>query len=786
MVIALVYLGGALGSAPSVARGQGHNLEVVGSIGGRAQALEVVGERVYMGEGGNFLILDISDPTSPTLLSRVFCGQFVEEIRVVSSRAYVAAGTAGLKIFDISDPTSPILIGTYDPPGPVIGVDSDGSIAYAADPEGGLQIVDVSVPSMPKLITVVVERITDVSLSGHLLYFSKLSSSEGLGVFDVSDPADLRLVSRARTTGSDGGKSIVVHEPLAFISHYTITADDLDGIDIFDVSDPTEPKILETILGGFSYVGAAVADSRVYVNEFIPSVEGNTSGLVILDDSDLSLEAALGRYHPPGAILNVKYFDGFLYTTNADFGLEILDVSDAAQPVVVGRFETLGQKLHELVVQNSYAYVADADRGLRIVDVSDPLRPSLVGGFGEFRFNSHFVGDLIVRGNRAYVAGSPDSWILDIADPTDPILLSAYDDETARSVDVNGDHMFVADWDNGLEVYDITDPTAPTIVGNLERELRPRDIVVSNGFVYLVDASSGFDGSLRIIDVSDPTSPLQSGEVSDLPRQARVGVQGTLLALNSAGSSAFGDFFSGVRIFDITDPVDPIPLAALGRSPTSAVHVTDSMVYAIAGGLRAFDVSDTAAIVLRAVFPTKGRRLARPSSTAGVFALGSHVYLADGLAGLFILEFTGGDVPSGNDAVIEEIGTPSAFQAEGFFPALVAGNTLAQIEIRVTNIGSAGWTQADGYRLAAVEDLSQMIVIDQSTLLLPVDSSIEPNGQAAFIATIRTPREIGLYSISFQMIQAPNEFFGQIQSFDLLVNEPAGNSVGPRQWRTYE
>lgn len=59
--------------------------------------------------------------------------------------------------------------------------------------------------------------------------------------------------------------------------------------------------------------------------------------------------------------------------------LVILDVSDPARPVFLGRTDLLPEGVRGVAVAGPYAYVADGYGGLRIVDVSDPTHPKEVG-----------------------------------------------------------------------------------------------------------------------------------------------------------------------------------------------------------------------------------------------------------------------------------------------------------------------------------------------------------------------------------------------------------------------
>jgi Ca2+-binding RTX toxin-like protein len=65
-------------------------------------------------------------------------------VQVVGNYAYVADGDSGLQIIDISNPTTPTLKGNYDTSGYAQGVQVVGNYAYVADDASGLQIIDVS------------------------------------------------------------------------------------------------------------------------------------------------------------------------------------------------------------------------------------------------------------------------------------------------------------------------------------------------------------------------------------------------------------------------------------------------------------------------------------------------------------------------------------------------------------------------------------------------------------------------------------------------------------------
>lgn len=83
------------------------NVSCVGrALGGPCYATFTVGDYCYIGGGGRFMVMDISDPTSPTEVGHCYTPGIIEDIFVSSSYAYVADSSDGLYILDVSHFTS--------------------------------------------------------------------------------------------------------------------------------------------------------------------------------------------------------------------------------------------------------------------------------------------------------------------------------------------------------------------------------------------------------------------------------------------------------------------------------------------------------------------------------------------------------------------------------------------------------------------------------------------------------------------------------------------------------
>ena len=109
-----------------------------GQIGGLSYAVAISGTLAYAGVGPRLVILEISDPTQPAFLGQtgVLPG-VVRGVAAAGDYAYVAAGSAGLRIIQVHDPSSPREVGFYSEPGyaqsVAVGVAVAGNYAYVAD-----------------------------------------------------------------------------------------------------------------------------------------------------------------------------------------------------------------------------------------------------------------------------------------------------------------------------------------------------------------------------------------------------------------------------------------------------------------------------------------------------------------------------------------------------------------------------------------------------------------------------------------------------------------------------
>jgi len=112
--------------------------------------VEVVDDYAFLANGNSgLLIVDVSNPASPSTVSSLGTPGSVYDVAVENGFAYLAAFNEGLRIIDVSNPFDPIELGYFNTSGEAHNVVVDGGYAYVADWGSGLRVIDVSSPSTP-------------------------------------------------------------------------------------------------------------------------------------------------------------------------------------------------------------------------------------------------------------------------------------------------------------------------------------------------------------------------------------------------------------------------------------------------------------------------------------------------------------------------------------------------------------------------------------------------------------------------------------------------------------
>jgi hypothetical protein len=297
-------------------------LELVGQVGGTANAVAVQGNYVYVAGGSSGLrIVNVADPAHPAEVGALPTPASANAVAVAGNTAYVAADIAGLRIVDVADPAHPVEVGSDDILKDASGVAVAGSIAYVTDLEGGLRVLDVADPAHP------VELghynppgfATALAVAGNTAYVT--ASTAGLRVVSVADPAHPAETGFFDTPGVAVG--VAVSGDFAYVA-------DIETLQVVSVADAAHPSALAAYDTPGQAMGVAVAGDLAYV-------AAGDAGLVILrlvtpsPPPGGAFTLAAGGGLP--AVASLPGSDRFLVVWDIGLSLRARFVSGSGQPL---------------------------------------------------------------------------------------------------------------------------------------------------------------------------------------------------------------------------------------------------------------------------------------------------------------------------------------------------------------------------------------------------------------------------------------------------------------------
>lgn len=548
-------------------------LDHLGSWAGEVRKIVVRGDVAYVASGLRLIVLDVSDPAHPRQIGVLDLGGRVFDLVVEESTALLAMGSEGLAIVDVADPTRPTLVSrnadALDSPDGVVALDD---VVYLVGSD--MHLFDYSNRRVPEYIDHFRLDRTAGAVAASRDYIYAAESMRGwMHVIDARDPlhptkrGSVDTGIAASAIAVDGTRVYVCHNkpaPDGGISTVNVTDPDnpvvqghyqlehvteaavADGLlyvmhsgalSILDLREPDEPRLLATTGWlGADELTVAVADGIAFV--------GDERGILTLDVSDPSRPHVLGRYDLPSWLHRTAVDGETMYVTDAHGFVHVVDISDPATPELISSYETGSGNTNDIVLDGGLAYIAVGDDGAQIVSLEDPRNPVLLSSipgvqdcwgiavqgnmvylgerypYGRFHvfdvsnpYEPRFLGGTVLSSNaieKIEVSGDfafVDTVLLtvvDISDPSNPTEIGRYERDT-RSIDLDGDYLYVGLGTRGeaVEVFEVSDPYSLQTVGWYDAR-QVRNVLVEEGVMYV-----GAVNFLALVDVHDPRNPIE-------------------------------------------------------------------------------------------------------------------------------------------------------------------------------------------------------------------------------------------------------------------------------------
>jgi len=260
------------------------------------------------------------------------------------------------------------------------------------------------------------------------------------------------------------------------------------------------------------------------------------TGPVVVADGSIAATVSLGRL--------------YLMSVGTDGSLELL----TPNPPSTGAMR--------VDLDGDLACIVTAIDTVQILDISDPSTPvflseisglelgDLAQPFGSF-FNARSQPIELI-GSTLYTVGNQGLSVFDLSDPVAPAALGhAPATMVAYDIEVRGNRVFVADQVDGLHVFDATDPTNPTLLGSTTG-LPAASLAIKDDIAYLASGINTISdpsfSMLYVVDFSDPSLPV----LLDSLHSSR-GTESPLID----GDRLYVGTTLSFLLYDITDPANP-------------------------------------------------------------------------------------------------------------------------------------------------------------------------------------------------------------------------------------
>jgi hypothetical protein len=202
--------------------------------------------------------------------------------------------------------------------------------------------------------------------------------------------------------------------------------------------------------------------------------------------------------------------------------LVIIDISNPSSPTEVGRWidADIPRIYTSLAVEGYRLYLAIPGT-LKVFDISSPRELRLLGQYHDDRVNTwNTPNSLAISGDHAYVGGQTDLDVFDVSDSRNPRWIGRTplpERYYGSCLTIYGDYAYVTSLTGNLHVFDIRNPSSPTLVGSNYswNGFLDGPVIVDDGRLYtggVYNTGSGRSGALIVFDLYRPPLRLDPPE----------------------------------------------------------------------------------------------------------------------------------------------------------------------------------------------------------------------------------------------------------------------------------
>lgn len=390
---------------------------------------------------GRLVTADVSNPYSPILKGTVSFEPNAESVFIIDDFAFVADGVTGLKVIRIYDLQNPTILGGYDTPGISKGVFVQGHNVFIADGDTGLVTLESFESELNLLgIYITTGDVQGISLEEENIFLA--SGASGVRSVKVIPYGETELLSYANTPGH--ARDCGVRESVLYV------ADEENGMAMLNIENPSQ--MIYT--GNFQFPewedwnveGVEVAD--IYTGLWGQQTGGGYPDVILLETSNPTSPVKLDSLATEYDFFDISFQTGYIYAATGWDGLLTINAVNPSNLYTCGIF-TNPTPCYSTCWGYGKVYAMFDLTGLEILDVYDPCHLVHLGDIA----STGYPHDVCLSGNFVYASHEDGMIIFDITDPHSPELVTTVDlPNTASEIYVRGNYAYIGAFEAGLRI----------------------------------------------------------------------------------------------------------------------------------------------------------------------------------------------------------------------------------------------------------------------------------------------------------------------------------------------
>ncbi|SKB74975.1 Uncharacterized conserved protein [Daejeonella lutea] len=295
-----------------------------------------------------------------------------------------------------------------------------------------------------------------IYIYGNYLFINEVT--KGIHVIDNTDPASPRFLNFINIPGNI---DLAVNTNILYADSYV-------DLLAFDISNPTKISLVNRVENVFDhqYINKEKGLIQGYKDTIVTEVithqitDGAKGEPMFFDSFGASAAFASQSYGTGGSMARFTLMNSSLYTVTTN-SLKLFNVSSPKAPVYINTIN-LGGGIETIFPYQNKLFIGSTT-GMHIYNAIEPSKPLKLATY------QHLTScdPVIVQGKYAYVTlrsgnfcrlGTNVLDVIDIEDPTKPVLVSSFPMLNPHGLTISDNNLFICEGKNGLKAFNSSDP----------------------------------------------------------------------------------------------------------------------------------------------------------------------------------------------------------------------------------------------------------------------------------------------------------------------------------------